>query len=148
MNADLSKTSRLVAVIQEKRKLVGSATVKPEDKNPIVKIGAGGSVTGRAVDAKGKPLAGLSVRLTFSRREVTEAFNALKKLDSPTTDANGEFRIDTLFPDQEFRCTFSKGTKRFGPDFDKTPKHTIEKHGDTLKLGDLKLEPAKNDEEK
>jgi len=59
--------------------------------------------------------------VSFTRREVTEAFNALKRAEAPTTDANGEFRIDTLFPGQEFRMTYYRGPKRFGPDYDKTP---------------------------
>ncbi len=138
------KHERLLAVANAKRKLVGTATVKADDKNPTVKLGTGGSVTGRALDKEGKPLVGLSVQLAFTRREVTEAFNALKKLDLPTTDANGEFQIDTLFPNQEFILHFMKGSKRFGPDFDKMPKYTIKSHGDTLKLGDLKLEAAKD----
>jgi hypothetical protein len=44
------KQGRLSVVIHEKRKLVGTATINAEDKNPSVKLGNGGSVTGRVVD--------------------------------------------------------------------------------------------------
>ncbi len=141
-----TKKERLLAVVHTKRKLVGTLTLTAETKDPVVKLGSGGTVTGRAVDADGKPLAGVSVRVFFERREATEAFNTLNATELVTTDANGEFRTDGLFPGQEFRLIFSKGNQRFGPDFQKLPKHKVEKHGDTLKLGDLKLEPSKDGE--
>ena len=68
------------------------------------------------------------------------AFDALKKPQFVTTDRNGHFRIDHLFPDQEFKLRFTQGAKQIGPEDDKAPKYKIAKHGDTLPLGDVKLE--------
>jgi hypothetical protein len=139
-----AKKERLLAVVQKEKKLVGTLTLTAETKDPVVKLGDGGTVTGRAVDAGGKPVGGLTVKLYFARRAVQEAFEALGS--EIVTDANGEFRITPLFPGEEFRLLFRKGNKRVGPDYDKAGKHTAEKHGDTLKLGDVKLE-AKGGEE-
>jgi len=136
------KQGRLVAVVHEKRKLVGTAMVNVDDKKPIVKLGSGGSVTGRVVDENGKPLGGIRVSLIFEHREVSNAFDVLKKTDL-ATDRNGEFRIDTVFPGQEFRLLFYQGKKQIGPDYDKTQKYSVAKHSDTLKLSELKLDPAK-----
>ena len=48
------KKGRLLAVVHEQRKLVGTLTLTADTKDPVVKLGVGGSVTGRAVDADGK----------------------------------------------------------------------------------------------
>ena len=138
------KKERMLAVIHVKRKLVGTLTLTADAKNPVMKLGIGGSVTGKAVGADGKPLAGLTVELTYPRREARAASDLLKKAESIITDANGEFRIDTLFPGQEFQLSFSRGKKQYGPGQAKAPKHTLAKHGDTLKLGDLTLDAAKD----
>jgi hypothetical protein len=135
------KKERLVAVFHPKRKLVGTTRLTADTKDPVVKLGAGGSLAGRAVDAAGKPLAGLSVRLHFSRRAAAEAYEALTANQFPTTDGDGEFRIDRLFPGEEFKLLFYRGQKRLGPSYDTATKHTAAEHGETLKLGDVKLEP-------
>lgn len=140
------KVERLVAVIHPKKKLVGTATLTADVKEPVVKVGVGSTVTGRAVGTDGKPLAGLSVRLYFTRRAAEEAFEVLTADQFPTTDANGEFRIDHLFPGEEFKLHYHRGQKRLGPAIDKIPNHKAAKDGDTLKLGDVKLEPAKDGE--
>jgi len=137
------KEGRLVAVVQVKRKLVGSATVTADAKNPIVMLGAGGSVTGRVIDANGKPIAGLRVNLVFKNRAVSNAFDGLKRTDFLTTNEMGEFRVDNIFPGQEFRVVFFQGKKEVGPDFQNAPKYSVAKHNDILKLGDLKVEITK-----
>ena len=148
----IRKPAGWLSCFHEKRKLVGSGIVRREGNNvdslnQVIKLGPGGSITGRIVDAKSKPIAGLGISLIFDNREVEEAFKGLKKTEATKTDSNGEFRIDTVFPEQSFRLWFSKGKKKFGPAFDKAPKHTIAHHNDTLKLGDLKLEPTTEGEE-
>ncbi len=141
------KTGRLVAAVHEKRKLVGAVTVTAEDKNAILKLGPGGSVTGRVVDPKGKPLAGLRVSVVFDHREVSNAFDALNKADQLTTDSNGQFHVDTVFPGQQFRLFFQKGRKQFGPPFDKAPRYTVAKDNETLTIGELKLDLPEGEEE-
>jgi hypothetical protein len=106
-------------------------------------------VTGRIVGVDGKPIAGMVVKLYYTRREVTETSDLLNVNDDRTglvarrevtADANGEFRIDALFPGFEFRLTYMKGRKFYGPDYGNAPRYTVAKHGDTLSLGDLRLE--------
>ncbi len=138
---------RLLAVVHEKRALVGSAIVKADDKNPVVQLGVGAAVTGRVVDREGKPLTGLKVDLKYLRREVTEISGVLTKSTITTTDANGEFYIGYIFPNQEFHLVYHRGTKRFDPDPEMTAKHTIANHFVIINLGDLKLEPNQKDGE-
>jgi protocatechuate 3,4-dioxygenase beta subunit len=142
---------RFVAVAQVKRKLVGTLSVKASDKDPVVKLGPGGVVRGRVVDAEGKPLAGVTVDLHYTRREVSELSRALAGEEGRirtrlppqvVTGPGGELRFDTVFPGCEFRLTFQKGKKRYGPEYEKAPRHTVAKHGDELKLGDVPITPA------
>jgi RNA polymerase sigma factor (sigma-70 family) len=151
-----SNEERLLAVLHVNRKLVGTRVVKADEKDPVVQLGPGGTVTGRIVGADGKPIAGMKVKLYFTSREVGEVSDLLTteedvSLHMPRrqtlTDANGEFRIDTLFPGCEFRLTFMKGNKFYGPDYGKAARHTIASHGDTLKLGDLRLELNEHNEQ-
>ncbi len=145
-----SEKERLVAVAHAKRKLVGTLSVKAADKEPVVKLGPGGRVTGRVVGADGKPIAGVTVDLHYARREVIEVSQVLdgeegrigsNRPRQAVTGADGAFRFDTLFPGYEFRLTFQKGKKRYGPDYQKVAKHTVAKHGEERKLGDVTITP-------
>jgi RNA polymerase sigma factor (sigma-70 family) len=140
------KTGRLVVAVHEQRKLIGTVLVKADDQTAVLKLGPGGSVTGRALDPNGKALAGLRVTVSFDHREVSNAFDALNKDKQLTTDATGQFQIDTVFPGEPFRLFFHQGKKRFGPDYDKAPKYTVAREKDTLKIGDLKLELSQDEE--
>ncbi|MBO0700221.1 MAG: carboxypeptidase regulatory-like domain-containing protein, partial [Zavarzinella sp.] len=144
------KEERFLAVAHPKRRLVGTLVVKAGDKDPVVRLGPGGTATGRLVGGDGKPLPGVTVYLHFARREVAEASEPLNPDNEPATrvgrreavtDADGRFRFDALFPGHEFRLTVQKGKKRFGPEYQKAPKYSVGKHGDELKLGDVKAEP-------
>ena len=63
---------------------------------------------------------------------------ALQEVDGPASAAR-------VFPGYEFRLTFQSGKRAIGPNYQDATKHTVAKHGDTLKLGDLKLEPMKGE---
>jgi hypothetical protein len=141
---------RLVAVAHAKLKLVGTLIVKAADKEPAVKLGPGGSVRGRVVGADGKSIAGVTVNLHYARDEVCEVSHVLdgekegigRCLPRQTVNAaDGTIRFDCLFPGFEFRLLFHKGKKQYGPDYEKAPKHTIAKHGDECKLGDVAVMP-------
>jgi RNA polymerase sigma factor (sigma-70 family) len=147
---------RLVAVAHAKRKLVGTLAVKASDKEPVVELGPGGVVSGRVVGEDGKPISGVTVDLHYARREVKEVSHVLDGEEERmgrsqprqvVTGADGEFRLGTLFPGQEFRLTFQKGKKRYDPDYQKAPKYTVAKHGDERKLGDVTVTPRRGTEE-
>jgi hypothetical protein len=121
--------------------------VKADDADPVVKLGAGGTVRGRVVNAAGVPIEGVIVNVHFEQREVEELYKRMRPAEPVVSDAKGEFRFDTLAPGSSFRFTFNKGKKSLGPDYRAAPKHQIEKHDETKDLGDLKLEPAKTDGE-
>jgi protocatechuate 3,4-dioxygenase beta subunit len=143
--------ARLLAVVHAKRRLVGTLTVRAADKEPVVKLGPGGALTGRVLDPDGKAIRGVAVEVLYGRRSVGEASEPLNAEPAEVarsgrrvtlTDADGEFRFDALFPGQEFRLVLTKGKKPLGPREDQAMRYTIETHGDALKLGDLKLKRA------
>ena len=101
-----SPATRAVAVIHEKRKLVGSAIIAATDKDPVIKVGPGGSITGRVLDTEGRPMVGVRVRIQYDHRQLIEAFEYLKRKEPQLTDAKGDFRIDALFPGQLFQVEF------------------------------------------
>jgi RNA polymerase sigma factor (sigma-70 family) len=147
---------RLVAVAHAKRKLVGTLRVKAADKDPVVKLGPGGVLTGRVVGADGKPIAGVTVALHYARREVGEVSHVLdgeeerigmNQSRQVVTAVSGEFRFDHLFPGYEFRLLFHKGKKQYGPEYGKAPRYTVAKHGEERKLGDVTVTPRDATEE-
>ena len=139
------KERRLIVAGIQGRKLVGSLMVTDADKDPVLTLAAGGAVTGQAVDADGKPLAGVTVHLRHSEQEAARVFDLLRFTEQVPTGNDGRFRIEAVIPGHEFRLAFSKGTKNLGRKPEKDPKHTLAQYGDTLKLGDIKLESTKPD---
>jgi hypothetical protein len=135
------KQERFVVVGHQTRWLVGAAVVKEDDKDPVLTLGAGGAVTGRVVGADGKPIAGMIVALHFDHPTVASVHDLMHTWKQVTTDADGKFRIGTVLPGHGFRLGLSKGPKHYGPRPELAPQHQVKKHGDTLKLGDIKAEP-------
>jgi RNA polymerase sigma factor (sigma-70 family) len=135
------KEQRFIVVGHQTRRLVGAAVVEEGDRDPVVKLGPGGAVTGRVVDRDGKPIAGMIVTLRFDHPTVADVFDLLNMRKQVLTGADGTFRIDTVIPGHGFRLVLSKGPKNYGPRPDLAPQHKVEKHNDTLKLGDVKAEP-------
>lgn len=141
----MPKEKRLVVAQDRERKLVGAAEIGETDASPVVKLGMGGTAKGRIVNADGKPVAGVTVKLYFDRREVAEIYSGLNENRQAVTAADGTFEFDELLPGYDFRFLLSVGRKQYGPEYKQSPTHRIEKHGETLKTGDMKFEPRKND---
>jgi RNA polymerase sigma factor (sigma-70 family) len=138
------KQQRFVVAGHQTRKLVGAAVVKEDDRDPVLTLGPGGAVTGRVVGADGKPIVGMIVTLRFDHPTVAGVHDLLRWGQEVATGADGTFRIGTVLPGHGFRLGLSKGPKNYGPRPDLAPQHKVEKHGDTLKLGDVKAEPRGN----
>jgi RNA polymerase sigma factor (sigma-70 family) len=139
------KDQRFVVVGHLAKKLIGAAVVRESDKDPVVTVGPGGLVTGRVVGANGKPIADVTVGVMFDHPAVENLAEGIRAIcKTVVTDAEGKFRIDTLVPGHGFRLRFSKGAKNYAPHPNRAPRHKVEKHGDTLKLGDVKAEPRES----
>jgi RNA polymerase sigma factor (sigma-70 family) len=125
---------RLVVFFEPKRKMVGTLTLKGDEKDPVVTLGPTGSAKGRLLTADGKPAAGVEIVMQYSDRAADDAHAGLNKDTRLITDKDGTFAVDGLVPGIAFHLAFKRtGStgKIAGPDHRATA-------GGTLALGELK----------
>jgi RNA polymerase sigma factor (sigma-70 family) len=101
------------------KKLVGVAQPPKENGGSVtVQMGPGAAVTGRLVDAEGRPQAGVKLDLQFRPEE--NSFWDRYPPEQIQTDQEGRFRVEALLPGYEFRLADDKGGLAFrvprGPD--------------------------------
>jgi hypothetical protein len=133
------KKERLLAVIHPNRKLVGTLKMNADTKDLVVKLDAGGCMIGKVVSKSGKPISGVNVTPRFVHRQATEAYAEMTRQSESITNAKGEFRLDGLFPGQEFELQFSLNESGRRLPLDQSQSYTIEKHGATVTLKEIKL---------
>jgi RNA polymerase sigma factor (sigma-70 family) len=97
-----------------------------------VQLGPGGTVTGRAVDAQGKPRAGLPLGVSFRPLERRAPWGPYPHARLET-DREGRFRVEGLLPGCEFRLTDGRGEVPLGGSLGP---------GQTKDLGDVVFKPA------
>ncbi|HEX5269030.1 MAG TPA: carboxypeptidase-like regulatory domain-containing protein, partial [Gemmataceae bacterium] len=118
--------------------LVARCEIKPDERGPVtVTLDPAASVSGKLVDAGGRPLAHLSITVTF-RRSKDEPLEMHSR--DLRTDAEGKFRIDGLLPGMSYSADVHP------PD---TNYHQSLFEGLTLKAGESKdlgtVKPKKGD---
>jgi RNA polymerase sigma factor (sigma-70 family) len=99
---------RTLAFLHRERKLVGTLTVRGDEKEPAVKLRPWGVLTGRVVDAEGQPVAGAAVFLLY-RNEALRTLQ-IQVMASPggppvryvQTDRDGRFRVEGVVPGEAF----------------------------------------------
>jgi RNA polymerase sigma factor (sigma-70 family) len=101
---------RPVAAIHPERKLAATVPLRGDEKEPpVVRLQPWGALTARVVDAEGKPLAGVSVRVWFRERSAAAAYDAARpEGEAILTDRDGRFRLDVPFGGEEFGITLRK----------------------------------------
>jgi Carboxypeptidase regulatory-like domain len=111
--------------------LVGVAHPPKENGGSVtVQLVPGATVTGRLVDADGKPRPGVSLESRFHRKGIgrtTHPYSA----EPIKTDADGRFRIEALVPGFEFELRDGRAGFRFGDEL---------KSGEVKDLGDVRPE--------
>jgi RNA polymerase sigma factor (sigma-70 family) len=97
-----------------------------------VRLEPGATVTGRLIDADGKPRAGVELDVMFRLKGRTGWFEWSEySPERIKTDGEGRFRIEALLPGYEFRLRGEKGELRLGG---LSP-------GQTKDLGDVEVKP-------
>jgi uncharacterized GH25 family protein len=132
---------RLLVFHDASGKQFGTKRLKGNEKAPVVvKLGPGGTVTGRLVDETGAPIAGATVRLYHRERTAEEIHANAHRARSIETDAAGKFQIDDVVPGIDFSLLFTRGTRTF---------ETVENikktapPGKPLDLGAVKAKPRR-----
>jgi RNA polymerase sigma factor (sigma-70 family) len=150
-----ARTPRPLFFFHPEKRLSKLEWVKADGADPLtVRLEPPGTITGRVVDAAGRPLAGLSIDLHFEDVVVNknipfEFLEPSSPLDSPRkkTDAEGKFRFEGLAPALKYRLYASGGA--LGERFVDLAREQSVESGKVKDLGDLKgKEPAKGQEEK
>jgi RNA polymerase sigma factor (sigma-70 family) len=127
-------TPRLLVVYDPAAKQFGTLRLKGDEKEPaVVKLGPGGTATGRLLDEKGRPLSGFRVGVSHEER-TAEAIRA-QVCPAKVTDADGKFAIE-LVPGAKWTMYFTHGNRTF-----RSVKQRDDSvaPGKTLDLGDLKI---------
>jgi 5-hydroxyisourate hydrolase-like protein (transthyretin family) len=132
---------RLMVFFEPDRKLVGTITLKGDEKEPAAKLGPAGSVNGRLVGPDGKPAAGVVVTVGYQDRAAAEIHDVIYRTREVVTAADGSFAFDDLVPGVGFRLWHHRNQRVERSR--KVSDETIRvKPGEALGLGDLKLAPA------
>src|SRR5262249_14271592 len=92
-----------------------------------VRMGPGAAVTGRLVDADGRPRAGVEVELLFRTKEGGEAAGSPQGIQ---TEREGRFRVGGLLPRYEYQLSDRQGRLPVGGGL---------RPGQTKDLGDVRI---------
>ncbi len=112
--------------------LAGVLEPPKEASQPVtVRVQPGAAVTGRLVDAEGRPRANVELDLSIrARGDVWDAYSLPLKIK---TDEDGRFRADTLLPGYQFQLYDPQGSFQFGDGL---------RAGETKDLGDVQMQRA------
>ncbi len=101
---------RLLVFAHKDRKLVGHVLLHADAPEPVtVRLQPGTTLTGRLLDEDGKPLAGATVTAGYRANEAGWLANEITRGKPIQTDADGRFRIETIFPGLRFSLVVRKG---------------------------------------
>jgi protocatechuate 3,4-dioxygenase beta subunit len=103
---------RRMVFLHPGRKLAAVATVRGDERGPVtVRLKPAATVTGRALDAEGQPLAGAEVHMIYGGEAGGQLSKmAVNLLVAPRTDRDGRFRLDGVMPGVEVELLgFVKG---------------------------------------
>jgi RNA polymerase sigma factor (sigma-70 family) len=109
--------------------LVGEAQPPKENGGSVtVRMESGASITGRLVDADGKPRAGIELGVWYRTKE-EQGWSRFPP-ESIKTDRDGRFHLKALLPGYDYRLSDEKGNLPFGGAL---------RLGHTKDLGDVRL---------
>jgi RNA polymerase sigma factor (sigma-70 family) len=132
-----------LSFVQRERKLIGHVVVDGNEKQPlIVRLRPWGVLTGRLVDAGGKPLA--AVRVTLKYPDLPPP-GMRPPAEEILTDKNGRFRVESLLPDLDYELVLDHVSKK---DVTLSAGTVLKKlkssAGEIKDVGDVKVMEKKN----
>jgi RNA polymerase sigma factor (sigma-70 family) len=123
---------RPVLFLHGGKRLTGALEVPKDRAGPLtVRLAPGAAVTGRLVDADGRPRPDTEVELTFRNPRMSAWAHYVP--DRIKTDSAGRFRVEALLPGYAFGLSDGKGWLHFGGAL---------RPGRTTDLGDVRMKRA------
>ena len=129
---------RTLLFVDEAKKLSATVTLKGDEKDLTLKLEAWGKLTGRLLDAEGKPLAGVNVSAYPKNTIRYAAFMSRLRNRKAVTDAEGRFALDVPGGPAAYLVGFSLKNKYV--DVGQRPEskgHSV-KSGETTDAGEFK----------
>jgi hypothetical protein len=121
------------------KKLAGSLIARGDETKPYtINMQSWGTITGRLVDAAGKPRAGVDLMTSDWQTAVIDPARGIIA-SGRKTDADGRFRYEGLVPGQEYSAHGVGEKGALGVVIDRV----VLKPGETRDLGDVQSRPAK-----
>jgi RNA polymerase sigma factor (sigma-70 family) len=139
---------RTLCFLHPEKKLAGALLVRGDEKEPLtVRLAPFGTVTGRLVDAEGRPRARVKVSLAFTPRQsdllpAAVVYGGLGPFfeefrNSTTTDDNGRFRLQRVVTGLRYDISAEEKESYVGS----AGKDFFTEAGESKDLGDLQLRP-------
>jgi RNA polymerase sigma factor (sigma-70 family) len=125
--------------VHPEKKLVGTITVRPGDREALVRMTPWPTIAGRVLAPDGKPAAGAEVTFQFvdglADEKVRQKLYHDRGRTSLRTDSSGRFRVEGMFPGLEVAVYASTPGLRVST----SSRPVIPKAGETVDVGDLTL---------
>jgi hypothetical protein len=132
---------RKLNVYHAGKRLGATLAIRGDEKEPVVvKLRPLGGVTGRLLEADGRPFAGATVSLVLNRQIDHDLYRfAIPGGMQAVTDKDGRFTLDTAVPGVWFFLQIRKGNEYYRTNPQVGP-HTV-KPGGTFDLGERTVGP-------
>jgi RNA polymerase sigma factor (sigma-70 family) len=151
------RKGRTLVFFHPEKKLGKLQPVRGDETGALtVRLGPLGAVTGRVLDAEGRPWAGLTVRVELTRLitaykdlpwELLQNLGPTMELKT-TTDRDGKFHLDGLLPGLKYNLVVSEGELKPGVTIAYYQEDLPIESGKTTNLGNLKSKVDKEGTDK
>lgn len=130
---------RTVLFVDQAKKQATSVELKGGEKDLTVKLQPFGTLTGRLVDADGKPIAGASVMVMVKQNMKHMAFQTAVREHPTTTDKDGKFTLDLPAGPAEYVLAFSLKNRHLNTGYRPDMKGYTLKPGETTAVDEMKV---------
>lgn len=130
---------RTVLFVDHAKKLAASVELKGGEKDLTVKLQPWGKISGRLVDAGGKPVAGASVMVSLKQNMKHMAFQTAVREQPVSTDKDGKFTLDLPAGPAEYLLAFTLKNKFLDTGYRPDVKGYTVKPGETTVVDEVKV---------
>jgi hypothetical protein len=131
---------RQLVLLHPEKKLFGSVTLRGDEKEPpTVRLAPGATLSGRLLDADGRPVAGADIYLRYGAEAAQSLVNRDRRASAAHTDKEGRFSLEGIVPGVKLTLNYIK---------DREPLIEVKqsergpfKSAEATDLGDVRVKP-------